>query len=173
MVHMRLEGSIALSLLEINPNKYKEFMELENGEQILYVQLKNALYGTLQAAMLFWQDLNGKPLGGFELNPYDNCAANKIIDGKQYRVWWNVDDLKISNVDEKVVEYTAEKLDKVYDKETPLLMNRGYNHEYLGMTLDYSVDGKCKINMQGYIDELIEEYLPDGGSIVSTPTVVH
>jgi hypothetical protein len=64
------------------------------------VKLLKALYGTLQAAMLFWKDLT-KNLEewGFEINPYDWCVANKMIDGKQCTIVWHVDDLKISHVD--------------------------------------------------------------------------
>jgi Reverse transcriptase (RNA-dependent DNA polymerase)/Zinc knuckle len=102
---MRLEGPIAKSLLEINPNKYKDYVENENGKTILYVQLKKALYGTLQAALLFWKDLSGKlEKWGFEFNPYDNCVANKIINGKQCTILWHVDDLKISHVEEAVMD---------------------------------------------------------------------
>ena len=40
---------------------------------------------------------------GFELNPYDLCVANKIVDGGQLIVVWHVDDLKVSHVDAGVV----------------------------------------------------------------------
>ena len=33
------------------------------------------------------------------LNPYDNCVANKIINGSQFTIVWHVDDLKLSHVD--------------------------------------------------------------------------
>jgi hypothetical protein len=36
------------------------------------VKLKKALYGTLQAAMLFWKDLSANLVQwGYEINPYD------------------------------------------------------------------------------------------------------
>jgi hypothetical protein len=67
---------------------------------VLYVQLKKALYRTLQAAMLFWEDLLGNLIKwGLEINPYDWCVANKMIDGKQCTIVWHVDDPKISYVD--------------------------------------------------------------------------
>ena len=40
---------------------------------------------------------------GFELNPYDMCVANAMINGKQCTIVWYVDDNKISHVDPNVV----------------------------------------------------------------------
>ncbi len=36
---------------------------------------------------------------GFEINPYDTCMANKLMNKKQMTVRWHVDDLMISHVD--------------------------------------------------------------------------
>ena len=35
---------------------------------------------------------------GFELNPYDPCVANKIINGKQLTLVWQVEKLKIATL---------------------------------------------------------------------------
>jgi len=70
----------------------------------MYLKLRKALYGTLQAALLFWQTLSEKLLKwSFEVNPYDWCIANKMINGKQCTVLCHVDDVKISHVDKNVV----------------------------------------------------------------------
>ena len=39
---------------------------------------------------------------GFELNPYDPCVANKMVNGEQLTVCWQVDDLTSSHIDPKV-----------------------------------------------------------------------
>ena len=39
---------------------------------------------------------------GFELNPYDPCVANKMVNGEELTVYWHVDNLKSSHVDPKV-----------------------------------------------------------------------
>jgi len=49
---------------------------------MLYVQLKKALYGTLQAALLFWM-LFSSTLRSFKINKYNQCVPNKIIKGKK------------------------------------------------------------------------------------------
>jgi hypothetical protein len=138
------------------------------------VKLLKALYGTLQAAMLFWKDLT-KNLEewGFEINPYDWCVANKMIDGKQCTIVWHVDDLKISHVDGEVIEGVLELLNGRYGKKKPLVTTRGKIHEYLGMTLDFSVDGKVKVIMQDYIKEMLDELEPDMDGIAATPAAPH
>ncbi len=72
------------------------------------------------------------------INPYDPCVANKTIKGKQCTIIWHVDDLKISHMDQNVLEDIAKKLDKKYGKEEPITIHWGYIHDYLGMTVDYS-----------------------------------
>jgi len=54
---------------------------MEKGQPVIYVRLKKALYGTLRAALLFWQKLTGTLKGwGFTVNPYDWCVMNKMIE---------------------------------------------------------------------------------------------
>jgi Reverse transcriptase (RNA-dependent DNA polymerase) len=120
-LYMKLEGPQVKSLVEINSKKYKDYVEMEGNKEVLYVRLKKALYGTLQAALLFWKELCGTLVKwGFEINPYDPCVANKVIDGSQCTIIWHVDDLKISHVSDKVVKIILDMLDKQYGKEAPL-----------------------------------------------------
>ena len=55
LVHMKLEGKMAELLVRIDPKLYREHIQIEQGKQVLYVELKKALYGTLKAALLFWR----------------------------------------------------------------------------------------------------------------------
>ena len=71
-----------------------------------------ALYGTLQAAQMFYKKLVAHLKGnGFELNPYNPCVANKMVNGKQCTVVWHVDDLKISHVESAVVDMVMTELE--------------------------------------------------------------
>ncbi len=116
---------------------------------IVYVKLWKALYGTLQAALLFWKDLSGQlEQWEFVLNPYDDCVANKIIDGRQCTILWHVDDLEISHVDPKVVNHVIGLLNDRYGKEAPLTVTRGKTNDYLGMTIDFAKKGKVTIDMR-------------------------
>jgi hypothetical protein len=74
-------------LLEIDPEMYIPCIIYEGNEKVIYVKLLKALYGTLRAARLFWEKLSKQLMEwGFAINPYDQCMANKMIQGKQCTV---------------------------------------------------------------------------------------
>jgi len=99
VLRMRLEGPLAKPLTKVDPELYTKYLSQEKGKDVMYVRLTKALYGTLQAALLFWKDLSGYLISeGYELNPYDSCVANKIVNGTQCTVLWHVDDLKLLHV---------------------------------------------------------------------------
>ena len=121
--------------------------------------MDKALYGTLQAALLFWEDLSSfliKELG-FVANPYDPCVVNETIRGKQMTIGWHVDDLKISHVDQAAIDDIIKKLQRCYAKEAPLTITKGDVHEYLGMKIDYSQKGKVRFSMPDYINRMLED----------------
>ena len=61
IVQMILEGDITESLIKLKPETNKESVWYnQTGKPMLYVQLKKALYGTLEAALLFWKLLSNK-----------------------------------------------------------------------------------------------------------------
>jgi hypothetical protein len=109
-VYMRIDGTMAELLIQIDPKKYGPCVQYIRGKAVLYVRLKKALYGTLKAALLFWKRLTSQlHTWGFETNPYDPCVANKIIDGTQCTIVWHVDDLKISHSKASVVTDMIER----------------------------------------------------------------
>jgi hypothetical protein len=118
-VIMKLEGIMAKVVLKIDPKKYSKYVAKENGKVVIYVILTKALYGSLQAALLFWQNLSTELLiWGFEINLYDFCVANKTINGKQCTIVWHVDDLKISHIDYIAVATILNLLDTKYGQKT-------------------------------------------------------
>ena len=50
-------------------------------------------------------------------------------------------------------------------------MTRGSVHDYLGMTLDYSIKGKVQIKMVDYITKMLDELPPnmDGEAAMAAP----
>ena len=157
LIHVKLEGELAELLVCLDPT-YQKFVTYENKKLVIYTELSKALYGTLQAALLFWKDLTKFLEGqGFEMNPYDWCVMNKNIDGKQCTVGWHIDDLKISHVDDPVVEGLVSALNDKYGKEAPLSVTHGKIHDYLGMTIDYSMPRKVTFSMPDYVEGLIHE----------------
>ena len=69
-----------------------------------------------------------------------------------------MDDLKISHIDSEVIDDILNNLYERYGKEALMVTTRGKICDYLGMTLDYNINGKVKITMFGYIDKIIEEF---------------
>ena len=72
---------------------------------------------------------------GFEVNPCDPCAANKVVNGSQCAVVWHVDDLKVSHKGEAVVTYFAQKLGR--RNKNKLKLKRGKVFDYMGMDIDF------------------------------------
>ena len=92
---------------------------------MMYVQLKKALYGTLQAALLFRKLLSSTlQEWGFKINDYDRCIAKKTINGKQCTIIWHINDLKISHAEKAVVENILQKLTDKSGKDSPLTTTR-------------------------------------------------
>jgi hypothetical protein len=173
VIYMRLDGVMVDLLIEIN-QEYAKFVTVEKGKQVIYVRLGKALYQMQKAAMLFWKKLTGILEGwGFVVNPYDPCVANKMVNGKQCTIIWHIDDLKILHEDPEVVSGVIEQLNSEFQKEAPLTVNHGKVHDYLGMTLDFSVDGKVKIGMVQYVKTMLAELNADMDGMSPTSAAAH
>ena len=171
-VIMKMRGKLVDLMCVIAPDVYTKYVTIENGVKVLYLCLLNALYGTLKAALLFYQKLvKDLEAEGFELNPYDLCVANKIINDKQMTLTWHVDDMKISHVEPQEVTIMIDFLRKKYasDGIGEMTISRGKRHNYLGMILDYSTKGEVHIDMQEYVKKMIEEFPEDIKKTAATP----
>ena len=173
-VHMKLEGTLAQLLAKCDPTKYQPYLTTEHGKPVLYVELVKALYGTIRAALIFWRKFTKQITEwGFTVNPYDWCVANKMVQGSQLTITWHVDDLKISHMNKKVLEDLILQLDGAFGKDGPLTVHRGKKHDYLGMWLDYSLDGKVQVQMYDYIDNMLAALPEDMGGTVTSPAANH
>ena len=169
-VYIRLDGTMAELLCRIDPKMYRKYLTGKGGHKVIFAKAEKAIYGTLRAALLFWEKLWGTLEGwGFELNPYDACTVNKMIDGNQCTIVWHVDDLKISHKDPKVVDKVLAMLNKEFGKEAPLTVTRGLIHDYVGMTIDYTEKGNVKFTMFDYLEEILQN-LPDELKGCESPT---
>ena len=95
-----------------------------------------ALYEMLRAALLFYKRLR-KDLKnmGFEINSYDPCMTNMMVNGAQCTVCWHVDDLNVSHVNEAVITAFLLKQADLYKERMKAHCGKVFN--YLGMDLDY------------------------------------
>jgi len=85
-VHMLLEGMMAELIVKLESRMYRKYVwRNKAGKPMLYVQLRKALYGMLQAALLFWRLLLDTLIEwGFTLNVYNQCVTNKTKPSAQW-----------------------------------------------------------------------------------------
>ena len=107
------------AILNANKAKYEKFVHTVKGVQTLYLQLLKAMYGTL-AAPLPWYQMFVDVIKEFRfsVNPYDECVANKMVNGAQFTICWYVDDLKLSRIEESVVNDMIKKSEIKFGKMT-------------------------------------------------------
>ena len=83
-------------------------------------------------------------------------------------------ELKTSHKDEEVATDILKKIEEKFGKETSITVTRGPIHDYLGMTIDYSIEGKVEFFMYDYIEQILGEVdskLRSGLSV--TPAASH
>ena len=64
-------------------------------------------------------------------------------------------------------------MEETFDKDTPLTVSCGQVHYYLGMTLDFHNKGKVHINMEHYIDMMLQDAPKEMEGMSSTPAASH
>jgi len=96
---------------------------------------------------------------GFVVNPYDPCVANMMVEGKQLTITWHVDDLKASHVNPGLIKSFINWIMFMYEDVTKVKASRGKKHDYLGIEIDYSIDGKVIFNMKTYVEKMMKEFL--------------
>ena len=84
-MHVRIEGPMLDLLIKLDPAHYTKYIHTyPNGKKVLISEIRKAMYGTLNASLLFWTKLSGtlRDDMSFTVNPYNWCTMNKIINGK-------------------------------------------------------------------------------------------
>jgi hypothetical protein len=94
MAIIKIRGVLVDILVQIAPNVYKSYVTTDKkGTKQLLVQCQNALYGTMVASLLYYHKFTKSLMSvGFEINPYDPCVANKIVNGMQMTICFHKDD---------------------------------------------------------------------------------
>ena len=112
-IHIKLEVAMVTLIEDLAPVYYKDFIFTdERGRMYMYAESKKAIYGTLEASLIFWGKLS-KSLEemGYQINGYDWCVMNKIIDNKQFTILWHFNYLRTSYVDPAVVSSVLAYID--------------------------------------------------------------
>ena len=151
VVHVRLNKIMTAILVKIDQS-YTEFVD-RNGT--LVVELDKALYGCVEAAALWHQDLSKTLVDfGYVRNPYDICVFNKLNEaGVQCTIVLHVDDLLVTCYDERAIDELEACLRLAYPEIT---VQGGEVIGYLGMTFDFRVKGEVKVTMANTITEVLD-----------------
>ncbi len=156
---MKITGVLVDMLVELNPQLYGPYVVYEKTRKVLYVRVLRAIYGMLEAALLWYKKFrNELEQEGFVFNPYDPCVANREQKGSQHTLLFHVDNLKSSHKDPRVNNEFEEWLQKNYGQHARVVNHHGKIHKYLGMEIDYSKKGKVIFGMIKYVKNMIYDF---------------
>ena len=83
---IKVDGDIVNIMCDANPG-YQKYIVKEFGKDVLYLISQNALYGILQAAIMWCETFTTcLERNGFKINPYNRCVENKDKSGRQCTV---------------------------------------------------------------------------------------
>jgi hypothetical protein len=177
MAIIKIRGVLVEMLEKIAPDIYIPYVTTDSkGVKQLIVRCLNAIYGTMVASLLYYcKFVKTLTRNKFELNPYDPCTANRMVNGKQQTILWHVDDCKLSHMETKVndefIEILREEYESIFeDGSGKMIVNRGKKHTYLGMQLDFTVPGQVSVSMLDYVREIVETFEKEAPLSVGTKT---
>ena len=149
-VHVRLDPVMTKLLVEIAP----EYQHYVDDRGTCLVQLDKAMYGCVEAAALWFDNLSGVlTADGFVANPHDCCVFNKNgPDGKQITLCLHVDDILATSATQKNLDLFREYLTSVYPTVTH---RQGRVVNYVGMTFDFTTDGEARVTMEHCVKDIL------------------
>jgi hypothetical protein len=149
---MRLDREMTAVVVRLLP----EMAEFVDERGCLVVHLDKALYGLVEAAILWYKDLRATLEGhGFAPNPADPCVFNRLgTDGLQCTVLMHVDDLAVSSRATQELDSVRDVLRSAYGE---LSEHRGERLQYLGIVWDFSQEGEVRATMAAYEKRMLEE----------------
>ena len=94
---MKLRRDFVYIMCQVKP-EYEQHVRYENGKKVLYILVLRVLYCCIEYALL-WYNIFSTTLEvlSFEINPFDRCVANKVIEGTQCTIAWYMDENKLSH----------------------------------------------------------------------------
>ena len=79
-------------------SEFKAYVTMDKrGVKQLLLRCQNALYGKIVASMIHYCKFTKSLTSiGFYINPHDPCNSNKVIDSSQMKIYFHVDEFKLS-----------------------------------------------------------------------------
>ena len=145
--HLLVDPIVNLILCDL----YLEFKDFVLNDGKLLVKLDYALYGIIEAANLWYNDLQKSHVQqGFKVNPYDPCIVTK----PEIQKLCYVDDIANRADSKDVLDKHIKDLEKVYGK---LTVQYGPTVHFLGANFHLPGDGTVHISIKLYLTKLCEE----------------
>jgi hypothetical protein len=134
------------------------------------VRLDKALYGTVQAANLWGDNMKGTLVDdGYIINKYEVCCYNKMFsDNIELTTVIHADDLLISSVSQTHIDSLLLLLKTKYKD---IKVHTGEILGYLGLVLDFSSAGAVSITAPGFTTDLLSKCRESGRMV--TPATDH
>ena len=130
----------------------KRFSTCINSKGQAVVLLKKALYGCIESALLWYKHLHGTlTRNGYRQCPYDRCV---YMDNDTILLVY-VDDIFVAARTESAKNRVVEIIRSTYNTIT---VAEGPVQSYLGMSFDFTQQGKVMISMTKHINELLGNY---------------
>ena len=166
-VIMILDSIVAGEYLKVRPDVKN--MLTKKGE--LYVKLDKALYGSLQASKLWFDNISSFLTKlGFKANSNDPCVMNKWVGDDCITLGLYVDDILITATKKSLITKLRDALTLEY-KEINYL--DGNKITYLGMLIDNSNESYIELSMPQFIQDLLDERRIKPTDYSKTPASKH
>ena len=101
---------------------------------------------------LFSKTLQGSD---FEINPYDRCVENKVIESSQCTIYWYVDDKNLLHKNSEVI---SDIINEVKKHLGEISFVRGNKHNFLGFNIEINYN-MIKVDMVEKFEECIEMFV--------------
>ena len=168
-VDMVIDKYLTSILVELDPS----LAQYVRSDGTLLVRLLKALYGTVEAARL-WYDLIIRIMveATFAPNPFDQCVLNRRgPSGKLVTVALYVDDLLVMAEDSDDLLWFKAYLESHFPEVT---YHSGKVLDYVGMTLDFAhCPGTLRVTMKHCIDDIINTAQVNRVNCEGNPAVRH
>lgn len=144
-VDMLLTPEVAEILCRID-TKYERFLR---ADRKIAVQLKTALEGCIQSAVLWYEELTSTLVGmGFHTNPYDICSFKRVRGDSTDKSMVYVDDLFVTSKDERVLTTISDTLKAKYGA---VINTIRLEHNFHGIHWDFCITGQVSLSMDDYV----------------------
>jgi hypothetical protein len=132
---------------------------------MLYLRCVKALYGHIEAARLFYDELDNSFINKmyFVKNKYDPCVYNKDTEDGKVMIRTHVDNLKVLSKEKSQIQIVVDQLTKIYKEIT---VHEGEVHDYLGMIMEHDRETRSvRTSMKKYISDTIDGFIYEESGI--------